>query len=147
MNTDRLQKASHWATIAASIVAVITFGLGYMQFRETQKATRETLHLERQTQAVDLFIKYNELMHNPLAVPTPTGTSNDFWQTNLAMSITEAIFNLAGDDPGWRNTVDWMLSQHTQFLQEQGLNCPTYNPKFIEFVEETTQADVCTPTQ
>lgn len=59
--TERLQRWSHIATISASIVAIAALIFGTYQFRCTQALQRENLDFERETKAVDLFIKYNDL--------------------------------------------------------------------------------------
>src|SRR5947209_2793557 len=127
------------STIIAAFVAVFALWYGYQQFKETQKATRDTLGLQvtaidlsQESQAVDLFIKYNEAMKETR--PTAKSGDADFWRVNLALSVAEAIFKLRKGDKGWMETVGWMLSQHTDSLKKDRLNCATYDEEFIKIV-------------
>ena len=130
MPDSRLQRLAHTAGIAAGLVAVAAFVLGYSQFRDTQRAERESLSLQREARAVDLFVKYNELMRD--APRSRTNNANDaFWRGNLAMALSESIFRLTEDDSGWRETVKWMVSDHTADLP---LNCATYDTAFVTLV-------------
>lgn len=145
-----VQSLSHVATILAAVVAVIAVYYGYQQFRATQEATRETLALqkkgyeqEQESKAVDLTVKYNEVMSDPRSSQkSANGEDNFSWRDNLGLTIAESIFTLRGDDEGWRETVRWMLHNHTDFLKKK-INCPTYDPSFIKFVNEYMRQDVC----
>jgi len=143
-----------WATIIAALVAVISFYYGYRQFRETQEATRQTLELqrvnlkmqkesldlERDSKAVELLVKYNDLMREAYR-SSPKGEAV-FWRDNNAILIAESVFKLTGEDKSWKATVGWLLNNHKAFLKG-GLECPTYDDEFIEFVNETMGCNVC----
>jgi hypothetical protein len=156
---------SNWATIAAALVAGLTFYFGYLQFRETQEATRQTLNLQREgldldreSKAVELFVKYNEMMAEPgpsppprpawaagaTQSPSPAKPGGEFsWQDNNALAIAEAIYKLRRDDEGWRATVGWMLSHHTDFLEKTGIDCGTYDEEFIELLKQQVPRVLC----
>jgi hypothetical protein len=148
MSSTKLQNAANLAGVFAALVAAFAFYYGYQQFSETQKATLEALDLQKKTlnqeseaQAVDLFIKYNELMETSSSSPKSAKDDGKFWRDNRAVSIIETIFKLKGDDRGWRETAAWMLGNHADFLKD--VNCPTYDPKFIDFVKQQLKRDVC----
>ena len=149
MTSTKLQNASNLATIIAALVAALAFYYGYQQVSETQKLTREaldlqniTLNQEQETQAVELFIKYNELMEESSSSPkSAKADDRKFWRNNRAVSIIETIYKLREGDDGWRETVAWMISNHDDFLKD--VNCPTYYPKFIDFVNRQLKRDVC----
>src|SRR3712207_1749275 len=135
---SRLEQVAHGATITASVVAIFAFGLGYFQFKETQEATRETLSLQgealdlqRETEAVELFVRYNEVMQ---ASGANRSDEEGFWRGNLGIAISEAIFRLREDDAGWRETARWMLSHHQARLRN--LDCATYSAEFIALARE-----------
>jgi hypothetical protein len=44
-----MERASHIATVVASLVAMVTFAVGLYQFTETQKLSRENLRLQAAT--------------------------------------------------------------------------------------------------
>jgi hypothetical protein len=87
------QNGSSIATIIAAIVAIIAFYYGYKQFYETQQSARES-------QAVELYVKYNELMKD---APS-RDQSSSFWRDNLGVGIAESIFLLRRGDKGWERT-------------------------------------------
>jgi hypothetical protein len=138
MGSKDLEKAAHKATIisaiatvVASIVAVAAIGFGYQQFSQGHE-------LERESKAVELFVKYNELMKE-----TPSNAEPNFWRDNLSVGIAESIFKLRRGDEGWEKTVRWMLSNHTEFLKREGLNCDTFDDDFEKVVNEEIKQDVC----
>jgi hypothetical protein len=146
----KLQNSANIATVIASIVAIITFYYGYQQFQETQQATRENLILqkdalnqERESRAVELFIKYNELMKESVANFANVNKDNQFWRDNLAIGIAESIFKLRETDEGWIQTVSWMLTNHQAYFNKIGLNCKTYDPDFIKLITKVYNRDFC----
>ena len=124
--SPRLQNSANIATIVASAAGIITFLAGFLQFRETQVATRETLFLqrealeqERESKAVDLLVKYNELMKESHSATDTFYSDPEFWTGNLALSIAESIFILRKHDAGWRETVIWILQNHETYVDAQ----------------------------
>jgi len=122
-------------TIAAALATIVAVGFGYHQFEKGQS-------LQRQAQAVDLFLKYNELMRTTQHAPGERDAGG--WRENSAIAIAEAIFIATGDDKGWRKTVQWMLSNHREFLQRKDVvDCDTYASEFHLLLNEATDPDVC----
>jgi arginyl-tRNA synthetase len=143
MSSTGSEKTAHvWtivsalSTIAASIVAVFALLFGYQQFSKTHD-------LERESQVVELFIKYNELMKDGSPSPISGENESDFWRHNLSIGIAESIFKLRRGDEGWRETVKWMLSHHKEFLKQRGLNCDTFDDEFEKLVNEQMGQNVC----
>jgi hypothetical protein len=163
VTSTRIQNAANLATVFAALVAAGAFYYGYRQFSDTQRATLEALKLqqetlvkeyealelqnrtldeEREAQAVELFLKYNELMEQGYQGRRSARADVKFWRENRALSIIETIFKLRQTDDGWKETVAWMLTNHEDVLKE-GLNCKTYSPAFVAFVSEKLKRDVC----
>lgn len=160
----RWQIASNIATTFASIVAIVALIIGYFQFVETQRATRETLDLQRralqeehnslniqretlgqelQSKAVDLFIEYNKLMKE-LSSNQKLNNDENFWQNNLAVGILERIFLLTKNDNEWKKGIKQLLLNHTEFLKKNYKEiCPTYNPEFRPLISEIIGKDLC----
>jgi hypothetical protein len=148
----KLQNAANLATVLVAFMAAGSFCYGCYQFRETQQDTRQLLALQEQvldqdrdSKAVELMVKYNELMSEPHLHPRPGGSEKEFWRENLGLTIAESIFRLRKNDSGWRETVTWMLSNHVAHLKQSGLNCPTYDAEFVQLANATTQDDLCRP--
>ena len=117
--------AASISTIIAALVAIFAFWYGYEQFKQTQRMTleqfnetqrvtreqfNETQKATRESQAVELYVRYNELMKEGEKTPS-------FWVDNAGLSIAETIYILMRGDPGWEKTVRWMLSKHEQHLK------------------------------
>jgi hypothetical protein len=150
------QGASAWATILAAVVAAISFYFGYQQFRNTQQATRETLNLQRVTlnlqresldldrdsKAVELLVKYNDLMSEADSRSGRARATNDFWLDNSALLIAESIFKLRAEDESWRGTVRWIVQNHPDSFKH-GLDCVTYDADFINFLSTVVKRNVC----
>lgn len=153
MADKRIEIAAHLATTVAAIVAIVTLIFGFFQFRETQRMTREALRLqtdtlgrERQTKAVDLFVKFNEIQREAVASQTVSESEKaaSFWRQNLLLSITESIFLLTEGDAGWKATTVWMLELQKDFLTS--MKCSTVASQFVALVRTVMKSDdVCAP--
>ena len=151
MASVRIQNAANLATIFAALVAAGSFYYGYRQFTKTQEDARHVLKLQedaleqdRDSTAVELYVKYNEMMSQlpPRAKPGPT-QKKEFWPENLGITIAESIFRLRKNDDGWKETVVFMLSNHESHLRQTGLNCPTYDAEFVKLANQLTKDDLC----
>jgi hypothetical protein len=130
------------ATIVAAIVASLALGFGYTQFRDTQQLARATLQLqsdtlahERESKAIEHFVKFNEIQQDADA------DAKKYWRKNASLALTEAVFKLTKDDAGWKETVFWMLRRQTDFLAD--LACATYDPNFVELMRDAVKREVC----
>lgn len=139
---------AHIATISSSFVAIAALAFGSYQFYETQKAQRESIALQKAAfehelyaKAIDLLMKYNELMLQPL--PSDSKAKNKekwYWQQNLAVSMLEALFTLTSGNNEWEATVRWALQRHEHFIREHRLSCMTYSSEFVAFLEKVFTA-------
>jgi len=145
----KLKVWTHMVTMASSLVVVVAVVFGSYQFYETQKLQRESIAIqkdsfepERNAKAVELFVKYNELMMQPT-----TGVSKAakreawYWKENLAVSLLESLFNLTSGSQEWEAMVGWALEKHGRFIREQRLSCGAYTDQFINYVEKTFAAE------
>lgn len=145
----KLKVWTHLVTMASSLVVVVAVVFGSYQFYETQKLQRESIAIqkdsfepERNAKAVELFVKYNELMMQPT-----TGVSKAakreawYWKENLAVSLLESLFNLTSGRQEWEAMVGWALEKHGRFIREQRLSCGAYTEQFIGYVEKTFAAE------
>ena len=145
----KLKVWTHMVTMASSLVVAVAVVFGADQFYETQKLQRESIAIqkdsfepERNAKAVELFVKYNELMMQPT-----TGVSKAakreawYWKENLAVSLLESLFNLTSGHQEWEAMVGWALEKHGRFIREQRLSCGAYTDQFINYVEKTFAAE------
>jgi len=134
-----LERGSHLATIAAALIAVAAVLVATCDFRETQRFERETLDMIQEGRAVDLFVKYNDLMqHEPAR-----RAQRDSWRGNLSIALAESIWRLRRADSGWVETVAWMLQTENSIKAVTDLDCSTYDPGFVTLAKERLQHDVC----
>jgi hypothetical protein len=140
---ERLQRWSHIATITASIVAVAALIFGTYQFRCTQTLQRENLDFERETKAVDLFIKYNDLKREASERRAKESKEGTEWQDNVLIGIAESIWDLRHEVPAWRKTVEWMLAEEDKSSKITDLGCDTYDRSFVEFARHAVGHEVC----
>jgi hypothetical protein len=145
VDPKKLERGSHIATIAAAVVAAAAFLVATAEFRATQKLERETIDLEREARAVDLFVKYNELMSAAAARPPAKNPQGEDWRGNLAVAIAESIWRLRSNDSGWAATVAWMLQNEERERTVRDLDCSTYDPTFVALAVKTLGHGVCVP--
>jgi hypothetical protein len=92
----------------------------------------------RYTQAIDLFLKWNELKieeaaMSPAAHPSNQNGRSTHWYGNCKMAITEALYEVSHRSPSWVNTCKWMLKMQHGFIAEGGFDVNTYSPRFRKF--------------
>ena len=143
IKTTTLQRSAYIATIVAASVSVIALLYGTYQFGETQKHQRETLELEQETKAVELFIKYNELMRDATGRTSRESEEAKFWRYNLSIAIAESIWNLTNGNLAWENTVKGILLDQDRIKRIDNLDCSTYNLDFIQFTGHALEHAVC----
>ena len=146
-----LKRAAYLATVAAAAVAIVVLIAGASQFADTQRAQRasialhdETLRLERDSRqaethakAVELFMKYNELMLQ-LNAPLPKGAKREtrYWKENLALGLLDALADLTRGNREWENTIAWALERHVRFVRDQRAACSAYSDEFVRLLEK-----------
>jgi hypothetical protein len=109
----------HTATIVGTILGLVALGVGGLRFSQTQTLTREA-------KAVDLYVKYNEIMQG---AEHKWGVASS-WSHNIGLTIAEAILILRPDDYAWRKTVKRMLGNHRDFVTKEKLDCGTFSDEF-----------------
>ena len=146
-----MERAAHIATVAASIVAIVAFAVGLTQFNETQRLSQdnlrvqaETLNHERESKAVELFLKYNELQKEVASKPLPRKGEAAFWHHNMLLALTESVFKLTEGDTGWGKTVEWMLETQKPFLEGVSQGCTTFATEFVELMHRAAPKMQCT---
>jgi len=121
-----LSAAANISTITTALIAAVAIWFGTRQFSQTQRLMRET-------QAVELLIKFNEL-----GAKTNTDPLRAFWSSNAQLTITESIHHLTRGNKSWDATVLWMLNSQSDFLQSTPIDCNTYSPSFLAVMKEST---------
>jgi hypothetical protein len=147
MTPEKLKRFADISTIVSAIttaigviVAVITIVAGSCQFQKGQES-------EHESKAVELFIKYEELMKERANSTKPANAEENQVRENLAIAIAESIFRLETGDRGWEDTVRWMVSAHAEYLKNTGLYCKTFDPRFIKLVNKELDQNVCRDKQ
>ena len=126
MSPDPFSVAADIATMIACIVAVIAVIMSASQFIATQKSSRET-------QAVELFIKFNQLN---IEQRHSSNHVSDHWYNNCKFAITESIYHIAYKSKGWVSTVKWMLDQQADFIHGEGFAVDSYSEIFRAFCKQ-----------
>ena len=141
---ESIERKAHAATITASLVAIAALLAGTYQFLKTQELTQENLRLQaetlsndRETKAIEFFIKFNEIKKD-LAGKSASGSepAQDFWNHNLALTLTESVFRLTEGDPGWKKTTLWMLESQRPFLESVPQGCRTFSQNFRTLMQK-----------
>jgi hypothetical protein len=123
MSPDQFSVAANISTILTCIVAMIAMGVSVRQFSATQKSTRET-------QAVELFMKFNQLN---IEQGLSSNIVSDHWYNNCKFAITESLYEIANKLETWKMTVKWMLKQQEAFILAGNFAVETYSEEFRSF--------------
>jgi len=101
MLSGQILIAANISTIIACIVAMLAVIIGVRQFNATQRSLRET-------QAVELFMKFNQLN---IEQGLSSNHVSDHWYNNSKIAITESLYEIAHKTESWKMTVKWMLDE------------------------------------
>ena len=118
-----------WAqlfTILTCVTAIFALIIGIYQFKETQESTRET-------QAVDLLLKFNQLNIDQKLSST---AESDHWFDNSKFAITESLYLIACKQKSWIKTIVWMLFMQKDFIDSGGFEVDTYSADFVDFCKK-----------
>ncbi len=143
MQTATLERGSYIATMVAAVITAFLLLLAAYQFRAAQQDARETLDLEREAKAVDLYVRYNDLMQDAAARKTARNPRGAEWRGNLVVLLAESIFRLRKADSGWVATVAGMLQTEDSIAVVNDLDCRTYDPAFVALAVSTLKHRVC----
>jgi hypothetical protein len=139
----KLKRLADISTVSSAIITAIgvviaaaTIVVSSCQFQKGQES-------EHESKAVELFIKYGDVMKELAASTKGAAVPENLWRENLAIGIAESIFRLEKGDRGWENTVRGMVLTHADFLRDQGLNCETFDSDFITLVNQQVRQNVC----
>ena len=145
-----MERAAHAATVVAALIAIFALTFGLWQFNQTQTLTRENLRLQKETlgyerdsKAVELFLKFNELQKDISSHLLPKKGEASFWHHNMLLALTETVYKLTEGDPGWRETVIFMLQTEKPFLDGVEQNCRTFYGPFVELMKSIAPAMKC----
>lgn len=151
----RRQVWTDWATVLTGLVAALSLIFGSIQFTrvqaleaDTQQLQAETLDHERNAQAVDLFVKFNEIQRGVEQSSSgggqpATSAVPSTWDKNILLAITESVFLLTPGDSGWEATVGWMLKKQLELEPDLTLECPTFATEFVRLVHDAIGHDPC----
>lgn len=151
-SVSRLQRWTQAASLAAALAVIVAVVFGGQAFVETGKHQRDLMAAQQaalvlardvktaeiNSRAVDLFLRYNELMQQ-VAAPAGKGVKKEqrYWKEHLAVSLLESLFNLTRGNREWEQTVSWALERHGRFVREQRLGCAAYSEAFVRLLEKT----------
>jgi hypothetical protein len=104
-----------------------------VQFYWSQKVTRET-------QAIDLFYKWNEMSIEEERINDTDHSSivnRKFrhWYDNCKLTIIEAQYEVSHRSTSWVKTCPWMLEMERNCILESGFNGNTYSPRFRRYCQ------------
>ena len=129
-----VETAAHIATIMAAVVAIAAIAFGYYQFHKTQCLSVDTLKLQRQMYADELFAKFAEQLPSCTGAPPASRDHPDFWKHSALLATTESVFRLTRGDSNWEATVTRMLKPQQAFLEQSGIDVGTFNSEFVTHI-------------
>lgn len=95
----------------------------------------ESLALEREMKAIELFIKFNQQQQLITAKPLLKKGGMDFWKHNILLVETETVFRVTKGDAAWEDTIAWIFEGQRPFLRQTMFKCNTIAVDFVELVK------------
>jgi len=125
-----LSLLANLSTIVACLTAIFTLIFSSCQFFVTQKSTRES-------QAVELFLKFNQLNVDQEKTSSDTSNLSNLWYGNCKFTITESLYEISHHSVTWQSTIIWMLDKQRDFIREGDFEVDTYSEKFRTFCKKS----------
>lgn len=145
------QVAANLATVAGAVISIIALSavsrrsltlqgeMEDLQKRNLELQERtlqlqgENLDREYEAKAVDLLLKYDDLV----LAPRQSTSERQRWLVNSGLELAESIFNIRTESKAWARTVAEMLKRHKAFIVDNRIICDAFSDAFVKFAGET----------
>lgn len=122
------ESIGEWAEISVVITAITTL----VALLATVRQFNRTQHFSLESQAVDLFAKFNNLS---IDQNQSKNSNADRWYGNSKFAITEALFEITKGENAWESTIVWMLEEQKPFIRSGGFVLKSYSTDFRNFCQ------------
>jgi hypothetical protein len=133
MPEEKLNRLAQWAPIMGAIVTAASMIFGVLTYRRG-------VHEQRQAMAVGILQEYLKLSveHPELAsrVRDQPMDATYNWFATHALFTAETLWSLVGEDRKWERTIEYILRQHRDYLEQGTLSCDAYQPRFVEYMKD-----------
>ena len=131
MLDTKLQNITRWATLAASMVAIITLPMSCYQFKRSSDANARVAAVGVLQDYLKFASDHEDLADWPASKPI---TDRYEWFASHSLFVGETVFALM-DDRAWRNSVISIIRAHEPYFRAGRFPCEDYDPKFVAFVK------------
>jgi len=128
-----MQKSLNILQLCVSLATILGLVFAYISFRET-------MELQRETFAIQLYASYADLCDRNVAFEDSTITNNpNKWSApyqayaHRVLFTSESIINIRGGSAAWDSTVTYMLTPHINYYKASNAVTNAYSLKFQNF--------------
>src|SRR5688572_9909696 len=129
-----------WATILGAIVTAASMVFGVLTYRRGAYEHRQAAAVEILQRHLELSLEHPELATPASGQPVDAGY---IWFARHAMFTAEMLWSLVGKDRKWQGTIEFLLHQHRDYLQQGLMTCDAYQPEFLVFVRKKAPELAC----
>jgi hypothetical protein len=133
MREAKLDRLIQWASIVGAVVTAASMIFGVLTYRRG-------VHDQRQAAAVGILQEYLKLaVEHPDLASRTTGQPVDVsysWFATHALFTAETLWTLVGSDRRWQSSIEFVVRQHRDYLQQGTLPCDVFQPKFVEYIRD-----------
>lgn len=133
--------------LITAIAAVLAVVVGFVSILVAQRQLAESLRSQEQTIAEESFRDYLKLSIDepkfaeglPICSRSECKNPEDSygWFVAYFLHAAEQIFRVYESKKGWRNALNEHICYHQKYLQSEGVTTNSYDPKFVEFVNQS----------
>jgi hypothetical protein len=128
------------ATIAATVISLFALCVSLYSYRETSD-------IQKKVAAFTFWQNYLEL-----AAGNPEYANGNYnredakerqkyeWFASNALGAAEAVYILQERDPGWKATIQTVIRNHRDYINDPGFKREHYGPLFRALIEKTLKS-------
>jgi hypothetical protein len=136
----KVQRWANYATIIAASTAIITLVWGFLIFRQTSNQQADAAAVKMTQDYIQFNFAHSDVLKRGLAGQID---EDYLWFASHNMLVAETIYKLNEGDEGWEATVIHMANNHKPFLLHEAFPCKEYDPKFVRFLQDRVDKNVC----
>ena len=136
----KVQRWANYATIVAALTAIITLVWGFVIFRQASNEQADAAAVKMMQDYLQFNFAHKDVINRPAA-----GQIDDeyVWLASHNLLVAETIYKLNEGDVGWEATVVRIANDNKPFLFHESFGCKEYAPRFIRFLQDKVDKNVC----
>lgn len=136
----RIQRWANYATIVASLTAIITLVWGFLIFRQSSKEQSYATAVKMMQDYLQFNVAHVDIIERGKQGQID---SQYIWFAAHNILVAETIYRLNEEYEYWRSAVIGIAEKHKPYLLHKEFPCGDYDSGFITLLREKVDGNIC----